>query len=254
MLKRKFVKQEEAGGNNEGGAAGATKVDLNSAEIQAAINAAAEKAKQEAIAGLKAKNAELLDDLKKRTIPPEELKQWEEMKKRIAADEETRLMSEGKIDEVVAKRVAAMKRETEAQLKANADKIAEYQQLISARDEKLKTLMIDGQLKEAYINLDYEPTAMDDIIRLGRTVFVMDENGKVVPRDETGTTIYGKDGTTPLSAAEWLTRLTEKKPYLKRASMGAGAQQNRGGSKGFNAATATAQEKIAEGLRQLGKH
>jgi len=250
MFKMKYVKQEEAGEGNGGSGAGA--VDLNAAEVQAAIKAAVEKANAEA-EGIKSMNARLLDDLKKKTLPAEELAAWQEMKKRIAADEEMKLMSEGKLDAVVAKRVEAMKRDTEAQLAANAAKLSEYEQLVQARDEKLKTLMIDGQLKEAYVSLDYEPAAMDDIIRLGRSVFIMGEDGKVVPRDEHGTVIYSKDGTTPLGAAEWLARLSEKKPYLKRPSSGGGAQPSRNGGKGFNPATATAQQKIAEGLRQMGR-
>lgn len=249
FVKRKaFVVQEQDNGNGNGNGGGGG-IDLQSPEVKAAIEAAVAAS----VSGLKAKNDELLGKLKAvKSIPDDEFKQLMEFKKTVDANEELKLMAEGKIEQVMARRTEAMKRDFDAQINASVTKLSEIENLMKSKDEKLKTLMIDGQIREAYSALDFEPSALDDVIRHGRTIFTLDENGRVVPRDEHGTTIYSKDGKSPLGTTEWLTALADTKHYLRKGSAGAGAQQNRGGNKGFDPSKATSQQKIAEGLRQLG--
>ena len=212
----------------------------------------------EEVAGLKKKNNELIAAEKKLK---EQLSKFDsgvdaekinQLQAEIRASEEKRLLAEGKVEEVAKMRVEAAKKDADAALAARDVKIAEYQEAHKVKDERLAKLMIDGQIREAYITLDFEPTALDDVIRSGREMFRMNEKGEAEPRDATGNLIFGKDGKTPLSATEWLETQAEKKPYLRRASVGGGAGSNRNGNKGYDAAKATPTQKIAEGLKTLG--
>lgn len=241
--------QNEENGKDGGGSG----IDLNSPEIKAAIEAAAAAKTEQEVAGLKAKNAELIGKLKATPkLDQAELDKLMEMKKNIEANEEMKLLAEGKLEEVLKKRTEARDRDFAAQLAARDSKLNEYESIVKAKDERLKALAIDGSIRAAYAELDFEPAAMDDILLQARTMFHMDEDGNVAPRDADGVLRMGKDGRTPLSAKEWLEGLAEKKPYLRRASKGSGAAPAKGGTRGFDASKATSTQLIAEGLRQKG--
>ena len=244
-------KYRDAADDGSQGGAGGSGIDLNSPEIQKAIQAKLDLE----VAGLKNKNKELFDNM---AASAEKLKQFdgldvEKMKtlqKQLEENEEMRLLSEGKTEEVVNRRVEAMKRDFDANLAARDNKLSEYEQILKKKEDRLAELVIDGQLREAYVALDFEPSALDFVLMQGRNVFIMDENGKAVPRDEHGSLIFGKDGKTPISAYEYLEGLAEKKTFLRKPSKGGGAQQNRGS--GADTSKMTATQKIAEGLRKQG--
>lgn len=225
---------------------------LNNPEVQKLLQ---EKIEQE-VQGLKKKNSDLIAHEKKLK---EQMAQFEgvdiekvkHLQKQMEQSEEMRLLAEGKTEEVVARRVELLKKDYEAQLNARESKIKEYENTLSSREEALRQLRVDGAIREAYVSLDYEPAALDDVIRKARDVFIMGEDGKVIPRDEHGNLIFGKDGKSNITASEWLQNLAEKKPYLRKPSKGSGANNQRGYS---NADTSkmTSTQKIAEGLKQMG--
>lgn len=207
--------------------------------------------------GLVNSKNKLLDELK---TAKESLKLWDgldneqikNLMERMSNDEETKLLAEGKVDEVISRRTDAMQRDHEHQVLTLNEKIEELTGVIGKKDERLTVMTVDGQIREAYSGLNFEPTALDDVIRLGRTVFKMDDNGKAVPRDGDGQVMFGKDGKSQMTSSEWLENLADSKKYLRPASGGGGAQNNGKGGKGFDMSTATSTQKIAEGLRKQG--
>jgi len=244
-------KMVEANDGTQGSAGGG--VDLNSPEIQAAIQARIDAE----VAGLKNKNTELLDKYKKSQETASkfegvDLEEIQKLKKMLETNEEMKLLSEGKADEVVTRRVEAMKRDLEQQLSARDEKLKEYEDIVRQKEGKLATLLIDGSVREAYIELGYEPSALDDVLRYAREVFIMNEDGQPVPRDERGNLIFGKDGKSPITQKEWLEGLASKKPYLKPKSSGAGSSPSRFGSQSFDRSTATSSQLIANGLKKRG--
>ena len=254
MFGNKFAgqarKMAEAGDGSEGGSGGGT-IDFNSPEIQKFVQ---DKLDTE-VAGLKSKNKEVLDKLAKasefsKQFEGVDLEKIKSLQKQLETNEEMRLLAEGKTEEVVARRVEAMKRDFDANLAARDSKLSEYEQALKAKEDRLATLLIDGTIREQYVGLDFEPTAMDDVLRHARQVFVMDENGNPVPRNEQGSLIFGKDGKTPITAHEWLEGLADKKPYLRRPSKGAGASGNRN-SAYADKSKMTSTQRIAEGLKAL---
>jgi len=245
------------GGEGQEGAQGGTgpSVDelMATPEMQAAIQAKLDAE----VAGLKAKNTELIDkqkSLKEAASQYEgiDIEKIKTLQKQIEDNEEMKLLSEGKTEEVVERRVEAMRKDFSANIDSRDTKISELESKLHAKQEEVTSLVVDGNIRQAYTALDFEPTAMDDVITLGRTTFVMDESGKATPRDESGNIIFSKDGKTPIAATEWLEQLAEKKKYLRRNSSGAGASGS--GRSGSGASIDTSKmsstQRIAHGLAQ----
>ncbi len=244
--------EDEGSTGNEGneGSTGLTLEELRATpEGQAAIQALLD----EEVAGLKAKNTELLgekDALKTNLSKYDnvDLEKITALQKQIDENEEMKLLSEGKTEEVVERRVEAMRKDFEATNQSLLTKLDEAGVQLVAKQEELTKLVVDGDIRQNYMKLDFEPTAMDDIITLGRSTFVMDDTGKAIPRDVHGNIIFSKDGKTPIEASEWLEGLAEKKKYLRRASSGAGASGGRGGRGDVDTSKMTNTQRIAHGL------
>jgi len=101
------------------------------------------------------------------------------------------------------------------------------------------------------VEADFEPTAMEDIVNLGRRTFVMNEKGETTPRDSSGNIIFSKDGQTPVTYKEWLEGLVENRPYLRRPSTGSGATGNLGRKgKKVDTSNMSGAQLIAQGLKE----
>ncbi|TPS33324.1 hypothetical protein, partial [Acinetobacter baumannii] len=200
------------------------KVDLENPEIKAAIQDAVD----EAVKGLKDKNAELIKDKKelkdelgslKSKVEGLDLDAIKVLLDKSNQDEESKLIAEGKIEEVIQKRTEKMREEHDKVLKAEkerADKAEAYA-------EKFKKSVVQSQIVQAAIELEALPEATPDIAFLAQTKFALDENGKAVAVDENGEVVIGKDGQTPMTPKEWVESLREQKPYYWPKPNGMGA-------------------------------
>jgi hypothetical protein len=255
MRQAQMYRNEETGG--EGGSGGGGVVDvqtvLNTPEAQAAFQAMLDKEVQ----GLKKKNSDLIA---KEKALKEQMSQYEgvdiekikNLQKQMDASEEMRLMSEGKLDDVVARRIELREKDWSQKFGNIEGMLKEKEDTISKLNDRLTGMVIDGQVREAYLSLDFNPKAMDDVISRARKVFVMDEDGKAVPRDENGNVIYGKDARTPISPRDWLENLAEDKDYLRRPSAGAGAKPNAGSRGVIDKRQMSSTQRIAAGLAERG--
>ena len=250
---RKYRDEEKGDGGNGGGGSLNVQDALANPEVQKAIQ---EKIEAE-VAGLKKKNSEVIADQKKlketlAQFDGLDVEKMRNLQKQMEANAELALLAEGKTEEVIARRVELLKKDYDSQLTAREEKLKEQAKAIADKDESLRKLVVDGKIRETFISLDFEPAAMDDVLRNAREVFIMDKDGKVVPRDADGNMLFGKDGTTLLDTKAWLELQAEKKPYLRRASKGAGANGNNGYRAAGNVDKMTSTGKIAEGLKKLG--
>ena len=134
--------------------------------------------------------------------------------------EEQRLLADGKIDELVSKRTERMQSDYEARIQAAEQKAEQANQFASGFREKALTSHIsDGALSAGIVQ-----SALRDVeLRARADGFQLDANGKPVALDANGETIYGKDGRTPLSIAEWSAGLRDTAPHLFGQSVGGGA-------------------------------
>lgn len=247
--------RNEATDGTEGGAGGSvqTQVDLNSPEVKALLQAEIDKT----VAGLKKKNSELIEKEKKfkeqiAQYDGVDLDKVKNLQKQIEQSEEMRLLSEGKMDEVVARRIELREKDWGQKFGNLESVLSEREQMIAKLNDRLTGMVIDGQVREAYLSLDFNPKAMDDVISRARKVFVMDEDGKAVPRDEHGNIIYSKDARTPISPRDWLENLAEEKDYLRRPSSGAGAKPNSGARGVIDKRQMSSTQRIAAGLAERG--
>lgn len=261
MFIRKYMGQaqkymEQANDGTEGGSGGSggeVTIDPNSPDVQRLIQ---ERVERE-VSGLKAKNSELLGKLKDTS---ERAKQWEgydvekvqALMKRMEQDEELKLLADGKVDDVVNRRIELRERDWNSRFGSLESKVSEYENIINQKEERLRQLTIDSRVTQAFQTLGYEPTALEEMVAKARNVFIMDGEGNVIPRDSNGNVIYGKDAKTPISVHQWLESLAEAKPWLRGVSKGAGATQNRGMNKSVDTSKMTSAQRIAQGLRDRG--
>ncbi|EOQ68855.1 hypothetical protein [Acinetobacter pittii] len=200
------------------------KIDLENPEVKAAIQAAVD----EAVKGLKEKNSELINDKKalkdeltslKGKVDGLDLDAIKVLLDKSNQDEESKLIAEGKIEEVIQKRTEKMREQHEKLLNAEkerADKAEAYA-------NKFKQSVVQSQIVQAALELEALPEATADIAFLAHSKFVLDENGKAVAVDTQGEVIIGKDGKTPLSPKEWVETLREQKPYFWPKANGTGS-------------------------------
>ena len=200
------------------------KVDLENPEIKAAIQAAVD----EAVKGLKDKNAELIKDKKelkdelgslKSKVEGLDLDAIKVLLDKSNQDEESKLIAEGKIEEVIQKRTEKMREEHEKLLKAEkerADKAETYA-------NKFRQSVIQGQIVQAAVEMGALSEATADIAFLAQSQFSLDENGKAVAIDANGEVVIGKDGSNPVTPKEWVEGLRENKPYFWPKANGSGS-------------------------------
>lgn len=185
------------------------------AQIDAAVNAA--------IAGLKAKNSELLGSLKATKenlakfdgIDPDAVRN---ILSKFANDEESGLIAAGKIDEVINKRTERMKAgfEKETQTERAAREAAE------ARAAKFSKRVLENGIRSEAAIAGIHQFAIEDAMYRAGSIFSLDDEGN--PAAVEGA--YGKDGK-PLTLKEWFGDMKEKAPHwFPATASGSGAQGN----------------------------
>lgn len=224
-----FVREETA----EQLAAAKASADKAAAD-KLAFEAEVQKRVDAEVTGLKTKNSELitknktLSELAKNFegVNIEELKA---LKTSIDANEDAKLIAEGKGAQVIEKYTTRMRAQHEVELAAEREKIA----LETARADQYRGAVLDNQIREVLVGL--HKGAIDDAIMHARTQFVLDAKGKAVQLDSSGNPVLGKDGSTPFSPAEWIEMQKELKPHWFPASSsgsGAGAGEKGGNGSG----------------------
>lgn len=209
----------------EGGEGGGGQPQITP-EIQALID--------QQVAGLKAKNGELIAASKTYKLEMDAMKAQFEgvdieavkgLLKRAGHDEETRMLAEGKVDEVFSRRTDRMKQDYDKQFQAKDGELKRYQQA----NQKLSARALSDAVAKAAVKAGALPTALEDIVlRAQHSGWIVNEDGEVVARkgDEV---LYGKDGKSPLTAEEWANSLREAAPHLFQQPSGTGAPGSGGG-------------------------
>jgi hypothetical protein len=207
------------------------KFDASSTEAKAAIAAAIE----EAVAGLKAHRDTVLEEKKALVIALKKFDGLDAAKVRsmmanINKSEETKLIADGKLEEAWALRSTAIQEHFDTELATRDMRIT----ALTANEGTLKTrladLSISTVLRDVATKQKLLPTAVDDALLQGSSLFSMQEDGSLAIIDKNGFTLPGPDGKTPLQPSEWLQSLKETKPHWWAQSNGAGATGGAGSS------------------------
>jgi hypothetical protein len=211
-------------GEGDGGGGSAPQI---TPEMQALIDA--QVAQQ--VSGLKAKRDELLaanhqikDQLK--AFEGVDVNKYREYQQRLDADEDAKLLAEGKKELVVEKYTTRMRQDFEAKLAEKEQAIEQERQ----RGKRYEQAVLDNHIRQACVGM--HPSAIEDALLHGRQHFTLDAEGRPVKLDAEGRPELGKDGKNPFSPGEWIESLKETKPHwFPASSSGSGS----GGASGAGA-------------------
>lgn len=226
-------------------------IDASNVEVKALIDAAV----KDATSGLAGNRDEILGEKKALQTKLDELSTtWKDLDPeavrnimgRLENDEETKLLAEGKMDEVITRRTERLQADHVKQLGNLEAKLAEAVAFGEAQGGTVKQLKVEGGLRQAAVEHGLVPSAIEDALGRAMGVFKVGENGDLIA-EENGSTAYGKDGKTPLTPAEWLESMKEKAPHWFPAPSGGGA----GGGNGKGGGTHTISRADA---RDVGKY
>ncbi len=204
---------------------GKFRLDVSGIEDTKGLKSALDKEREAAKEATKAKK-----ELETRFagIDPEQVKA---LMSRFENDEEGKLIAAGKMDKVIENRTEKQRQEFARLMKESADKVAEA----DARAGKFSQRVLDNHIRAAAAKVGIHAHAVEDALYRGRNLFQLDENGDAVQISKDGQTIYGKDGKTPYTPAEWLESLKEIAPHWFPAGASGGGSS--GGNSGGNAPT-----------------
>lgn len=214
-----LMEEENGGEGNGGGAKTQEQKDID--------------ALKGSIAALEKKNKELLDENK---AAKDGLKNWDgldaekvrAMLKQFDNDEEMKLISEGKHDEVIKKRTEKVAVEFQSKIDAVTTERDDIRKQLDAANSQVQKLLIDNNAVASFIQAGGRETAIDDVVARALAVFKI-ENGEPIPRDKSGQIMAGKDGV--MTMKEWAEGLRETAPHLFPESSGAGTNGSRSNSK-----------------------
>lgn len=238
IFNKKLYAAASDGGDAGGGGGGETKPD---ADVQELIN----KAVAESTKGLKKQNSELTNKLKESS---EKLKQFDGVDpdmvkailKRFSDDEEAKLISEGKIDEVLSKRTERFINEFDKKLKAEQEKADSAQK----KAEKYSGIVLSNKMTSEALKAGALPEALEDISLRAKGLFILNDDGEAVAVDQDGEPLLGKDGKTPLAPLEWVESLKDNAPHLFHRAEGTGGGGYKSGGVNYVRSKMTSDEKL----------
>lgn len=142
---------------------------------------------------------------------------------KLENQEERKLLEDGKIDDVVARRMAAMREDYETQLTALTKARKDVASERDTMKDKLGELLIDRdvQVNIGELGVKVLPGALDDILARARKIWRITETGDMLAMQGENK-VFGKEGQ-PLKMTEWAATLVDKAKHLFERSSGGGA-------------------------------
>jgi hypothetical protein len=188
----------------------------------------------DAVNGLKSKNAELLDEKKQLQ---KSVKQYEdfdfdaakEAMEFLENNKDAQLIKDGKTEELLEKKTSQLRSDHEAELSEINSVLKEEKSRADKYESLFKTKMVEDSLREAAIAAKVRPEAITDILLHGRTIFSLADDDSVEARDKDGKLRKTEDDKV-LTPSNWIESLKKVSPHYWPESVGAGAQGGRYGS------------------------
>lgn len=198
-------------------------VDLTNPDVLKAINDAAEKLTAQNAAGLKAKNDELLGKMKELQLKSKDFEGLDavKLKAMMAAlnqSEEAQLMADGKLDEVIQKRLDRVTAGYQDKFKDLESQLNESRQNESKYKINLDRNTIRQTIEKVALESGALPNAIDDIVRRASEVFSVDSTGKVAAVDKDGF-LLKQDGLE-ITPTRFVDGLKKTSSYYWAASAG----------------------------------
>lgn len=135
-------------------------------------------------------------------------------------------LDDAAIDKLVTTRLSSKTAPLERQIATFQTQLAERDQLIATFQAEKTQRTIHDNLREALKKHEgFQASAFDDAAMLAERMFTVDEDGRVVTKDNVGV-------TPGVDAAVWLTEMQTKRPHWWGPSAGGGAGGNQNGGSG----------------------
>ena len=201
---------------DSGGGGGTSDDDKAKAEAAAALQAAVNKAVDEAKTALEAKNKEILGE---KDALKEQLKKWDgmdndkirELVSRLENDEDAKLVADGKVEELIDRRTERMQRDFENQTKALGDRNDEISKENTVLLNELSVLKVDGALRQTAEKQGVLAEHLEDAVLAGRQTWRLDK-GLPTAFNPDDSPVIGKDGKNQITIQEWMEEKVKTKP------------------------------------------
>lgn len=162
------------------------------------------------------KNIELMQQMEQfKGVDPDKYQNLLELQRKV---DESKLVESGKVDEAVEQRVKTLQQEYD-------EKLNGLQTKYDTTQEKLEKTLLASELTTKAIKAGAHESALDDIQSRARLVYKL-VGDDIVPVDDKGQVIYGKNGTDPMPMSEWLQGLAKNAPHLFKESEGGGSRNS----------------------------
>lgn len=177
---------------------------------------------------LKAEHDKALANLAKlpKDFDPEKWQKGLEALSKVEEIENKQLVEKGDIDALFTKRSESMRADYEKRLSLKEEALKKTAEEKDRLSKKLGSHLIDAEISKAITKVGTpRKGAMQDLIARARSVWHLDENGNITPRDprKPDEIMYGKDGEM-LRMDEWASAQLEEASYLFEPSRGGGAE------------------------------
>jgi len=177
-------------------------------------------------------------------LDDETLKRFHDFQNRMETDEETRLIAEGKIDDVISKRTERMRQALTTRIEDESKKAQEWEKKYSKAERNLHVTLIDNSVRNAALEAGVAPTALDDVLHRAHNEFQY-VDGRIVSKDQVTKEIkIGPDAKTPYSPKDFMQDLKSRAPHFWPSSTSAGFT---GGFGSSESAVSEAQTVLREG-------
>ena len=194
--------------------------DPNDPETKAALDAAAQAAAADAKRRADAVEQQLAD-------ATERLQQFDgldadalrDMLAKVNSEEELALLKDGKVDELVERRLSRERKRYEQLLEQQKAAQAD----LTEQNTALRTRALDSAIRDAATAAGVAPTALEDAVLRARGKFELDADGDVAA-------VSGEIDANgaPLKVSGWLDSLRAAAPHLFNQPKGTGATGNHG--------------------------
>jgi len=162
-----------------------------------------------------------------------------------------KLVEETSLEEAAAARVTEVTGNFKDQLAQMAKDRDAHKTAAQKAEQRANAMMVENAVRLAASDPDVAmiDKAVTMVLPSALGTFKVGDDGKLTPKHNDGTVIYGSDGVTPKSIKEWLMEQREENDFLFQGSKGGGASGSSDSSTGRLSAAQLADMKPAERMK-----
>ena len=186
-------------------------------------------------------NVKLMKDMENLTSKFEgiDVDAYQDMLSKQEAMKTKKLIDAGKIDELLDEKTKSMR-------EVHNKELSKTNEVNQSLQDQLAKLVIDNAVRDSAMKAGVVDTGMDDILLRSKSIFSL-KDGKAVPTDAQGNTIFGHGTSEPMSVNEWVNAQMDVAPHLFKASSGSGSAHGTRPN-GTSSQNLTAMQKLEQGF------